>query len=426
MTNINEVKNKIVSKEIDGELLKLYCDNDKIELQRQRYLSLIDKFSQNFKQTEISIYSSPGRTEVAGNHTDHQHGRVIAASVNIDTLAIVSKRDDSIVHIVSEGFKISQIDLNDLAIKEEEIGKSEALIRGIVAGIKDLGYKIGGFDAYINSEVIEGAGLSSSASFEVLIGTIISGEYNQNEISPIEIAKIGQYSENVYFKKPCGLMDQMACSVGGFITIDFINPQSPIIEQIEFDFDKTNHSLCIVDTKGSHSDLTKEYSAIPKEMKKVSNYFGKEYLREVNVDDFYQNIKKLRKNCSDRAIIRACHFFDENNRVIKQVNYLKTEKFDDFKNSVKDSGNSSFKYLQNVYAFSEDNQQNISLALAVSEKALGNKGVARVHGGGFAGTIQAYLPNELQANYKEILESVFGKDSCHILKIRSVGGYKVI
>lgn len=426
MENLYTVIERIEDGFFDKKFQELYVDKAVSERQKERYTNLLNQYHEEFVIDDVSIYSAPGRTEVGGNHTDHQHGRVLATAVNMDTVAIVSKREDNIVHIISEGFTIEKVDISNLEVNKKEAGTSEALIRGVCARIKELGFEVGGFSAYMSSEVLEGAGLSSSAAFEVLIGTIISGEYNDNAIDAVEIAKIGQYSENNYFMKPCGLMDQMASSVGGFITIDFKEPEKPVVEKINYDFDSSKHSLCIVDTKGSHADLTDDYASIPTEMKKVANYFGKDYLREVDINEFYSDIKSLRELCGDRSVLRAYHFFNENERVVNQVNALNSKDFDRFKELVKDSGNSSFKYLQNVYTPKDVEEQNLAIALAISEKTLADKGVCRVHGGGFAGTIQAYVPNELLSEYKEAMEKVFGEHSCHVLKVRPYGGYQFI
>jgi galactokinase len=424
--NLYTVIERIEDGFFDKKFEELYVDKAVSERQKERYVNLLNQYHEEFVIDDISIYSAPGRTEVGGNHTDHQHGRVLAAAVNMDTVAIVSKREDNIVHIISEGFTIEKVDISNLEVNKKEAGTSEALIRGVCARIKELGFEVGGFSAYMSSEVLEGAGLSSSAAFEVLIGTIISGEYNDNAIDAVEIAKIGQYSENNYFMKPCGLMDQMASSVGGFITIDFKESEKPVVEKVNYDFDSSNHSLCIVDTKGSHADLTDDYASIPIEMKKVANYFGKDYLREVDINEFYSDIKSLRELCGDRSVLRAYHFFNENERVVEQVNALNSKDFKRFKELVKDSGNSSFKYLQNVYTPKDVEEQNLAIALAIGEKTLADKGVCRVHGGGFAGTIQAYVPNELLNEYKEAMEKVFGESSCHVLKVRPYGGYQFI
>lgn len=378
-----------------------------------------------YGDTDVEIYSAPGRSEVGGNHTDHQHGCVLAAAVNLDAIAVVGRVDNKI-KVLSDDFDIAPINLEDLEIKKAEEGTSEALIRGVCARLKELGYNVGGFNAFITSDVLMGAGLSSSAAFETIIGTIISGLYNDMTIDPVVIAQVGQYAENVYFGKPCGLMDQCASSVGSLINIDFNDVAKPIVNKVDVDFSKFGHSLCIVDTKGSHADLTDEYAAIPMEMKKVANYFGKEFLREVDEEDFFNDIAGARKACQDRAVLRAIHLFEENKRVNQEVKALNNSDFETFKKVVKESGDSSYKFLQNVYANCDVQNQSVSIGLAMSEKIIGRNGVCRVHGGGFAGTIQAFVKDEFVTAYKTEIERVFGKGSCHVLKVRKYGGKKVI
>lgn len=405
--------------------MDLYEDQALINIQNERYIKALNKYIELFKDNDIEMYSAAGRSEVGGNHTDHQHGCVLAASINLDAIAVVSKQDD-IIKVISDSFDIKEINIHDLEKKENEEGTSEALIRGVVYKLKEEGYNIGGFTAFMTSDVLMGAGLSSSAAFEVLIGTIISGLYNDMTIDMVTIAKIGQYAENVYFGKPCGLMDQCACAVGGLISIDFHDPSKPIVEAVKVDFSKYEHSLCIVDTKGSHADLTDEYAAIPLEMKKVAKIFDKNFLRDVNPAEFYERIEEIREICGDRAVLRAIHFFAENERVGKLVNALNQDQFDEFKNIIQQSGNSSYKFLQNVYASNDPQNQSVSIGLAMSEHILGNHGVCRVHGGGFAGTIQAFVENSYVDVYKTEIEKVFGKDSCHVLKVRKYGGKKII
>ncbi len=422
----SELKEKVNQGNYDELLKDLYADASLLEYQKERYASALEKYKSLYGDEEVSIYSAAGRSEISGNHTDHQHGCVLAGSINLDAIGVVSKQEN-VIKVVSDSFDIKPIDINDLEKKEDEVGTSEALIRGVVYKLKELGYKVGGFKAFITSDVLMGAGLSSSAAFETMIGTIIDGLYNDMKIDMVTIAKVGQYAENVYFGKPCGLMDQCACAVGGLISIDFKDTQNPIVNHIDCDFSSFDHSLCIVDTKGSHADLTDAYGAVPTEMKEVAHYFGKEVLREVNEDEFYQNIGKLRENLqNDRAILRAIHFFNENKRVQDIVEYLNEGNFDGFKSLIQDSGNSSYKYLQNVYADFDYKNQAISLGLAMSEMILKEHGVCRVHGGGFAGTIQAFVENDFVSTYKEEIEKVFGKDSCHVLKVRNLGGCKVI
>ena len=403
----------------------LYEDKSLLVYQRARYLKTLERFIKLYGDNDIEIYSVAGRSEVGGNHTDHQHGCVLAASINLDAIAMVMPQDD-VIEVVSDNFNIEKINIHELSKKDNELGTSEALIRGVVYKLKELGYKVGGFKAVITSDVLMGAGLSSSAAFEGLIGTIISGLYNNMEIDMVTIAKVGQFAENVFFGKPCGLMDQCACAVGGLISIDFNDPAAPVVKHVDVDFSKYNHSLCIVDTKGSHADLTDEYAAVPTEMEKIAHYFNKEVLRDVDEEEFYTCIRSLREFAGDRAVLRAIHFFNENNRVGKLVNALDQDDFDGFKHYIQESGNSSYKFLQNVYASSDPQNQAVSLALALSENILGNHGVCRVHGGGFAGTIQAFVENDYVEIYKKEIEKSFGQGSCLVLKVRAKGGCKVL
>ena len=413
------------NKKYDELLNDIYVDTNLLDYQRERYVKAIHKYVSLYGDTDVEIYSAPGRSEVGGNHTDHQHGCVLAAAVNLDAIAVVGRVDNKI-KVLSDDFDIAPINLEDLEIKKAEEGTSEALIRGVCARLKELGYNVGGFNAFITSDVLMGAGLSSSAAFETIIGTIISGLYNDMTIDPVVIAQVGQYAENVYFGKPCGLMDQCASSVGSLINIDFNDVAKPIVNKVDVDFSKFGHSLCIVDTKGSHADLTDEYAAIPMEMKKVANYFGKEFLREVDEEDFFNDIAGARKACQDRAVLRAIHLFEENKRVDQEVKALNNSDFETFKKVVRESGDSSYKFLQNVYANCDVQNQSVSIGLAMSEKIIGRNGVCRVHGGGFAGTIQAFVKDEFVTAYKTEIERVFGKGSCHVLKVRKYGGKKVI
>ena len=409
-----------------AELLKdIYIDESVLEYQKGRYVKAIESFEELFGVKDVEIYSAPGRSEIGGNHTDHQCGRVLAASINLDAIAIVAKKESGIV-LKSEGYPMINVSLADLLPKKEEEGTSAGLIRGVAARLKEEGYEIGGFEAYVTSDVLNGAGMSSSAAFEVLIGSILSGLYNEGNISPVLIAQAGQYAENVFFGKPCGLMDQMASSVGNLIFIDFADVKNPVIKKVNVNFEDFNHSLCIVDTKGSHADLTDEYAAIPEEMKRVAAYFGKEILKQVDKNEFYTNIPEIRKVAGDRAVLRAMHWFEETDRVIDQVNALEEENFEEFKKLIKSSGDSSFKYLQNVYSVKNLSRQEMAVGLALSDVILKGKGVSRVHGGGFAGTIQAFVPNDIVDIYKKNMEDIFGEDACHVLKIRKYGGMKVL
>ena len=406
-------------------LLDVYVDEDVLEYQKSRYVKAIEKFESLYGEADVEIYSAPGRSEVGGNHTDHQRGQVLACGLNLDIIAIVAKTDDGIIRIVSDDYNISDIDVNDIEKRDSEENTSESLIRGVAKKLKDEGYEIGGFKTFMTSDVLRGSGMSSSAAFEVAIGTILSGLYNDMKISPVFIAQASQYAENVYFGKPSGLMDQMASSVGSLVNIDFKDVKNPVIKKVDVDFAKFSHSLCIVDTKGSHADLTPEYAAVPVDMKKVAGYFGKEVLREVSEEEFYANIADIREKFGDRPVVRAAHFFFDHNTVSLEVKALEEGNFEEFKKHITASGNSSFKYLQNVYPASDVEHQGLSVGLRVSEYVLKGKGAVRVHGGGFAGTIQAFVPDECVAEYKEAMDKLFGEGSCHVLKVRKYGGIKV-
>ncbi len=425
MEGIELLINQLELGNLDNRLKAIYVDKNRVPYNRKRYIEALNKFKENFGEKDVEIYSAPGRSEVCGNHTDHQRGHVLATSINLDAIGIVSPTHDMKVHLVSGDFCDISIDLHDLSLKESEKETTSALIRGVMSRIKALGYAIGGFEAYVTSDVLVGAGMSSSAAFESLIGTIVSGLYNNMNIPSVEIAKIGQYAENVYFGKPCGLMDQMACSVGGLIYIDFSDKENPVIEQVDCDFEKNEYSLCIVDTKGSHADLTEDYAAIPYEMNETAKFFGEEVLGNVLPERFYNDIGKLRESVNHRSVLRAMHFFAEQERVCEAVNALRKNNFSEFLDVIYRSGNSSSKLLQNIYSSKDCTTQDVTLALGISEHLLGNKGVARVHGGGFAGTIQAFVKNDAVDMYKQGIEAVFGKGSCHVLKVRQYGGIRI-
>ena len=428
MSTYNEVKKILEEKRLDESLAAAYTKAN-FGAQYERFAAVLSDFAEQYGENaerEIALFSAPGRTEVGGNHTDHNHGKVLAASVDLDAVAAASKNDENIVRVKSRGYNIDIVDLSDLEVSEKDAGKSRALVRGVVARFKELGYNIGGFDATTASKVLSGSGLSSSAAFEVLVGTILNHLYNDGKISPVEIAKIAQYAENVHFKKPCGLLDQMACSVGGFVTIDFADPSSPVIESVSLDFEKTGHSLCIVDTKGNHSDLTDEYGFVRSEMEAVAAFFGKKVLREITKQQVVENAGEIAGKTGERALLRALHFFNDNERVEKEVAALKAGDFEAFKALVIESGLSSYMYNQNVYSNKEPKSQPLSLALALSEELLKGKGAWRVHGGGFAGTIQAFVPNELLESYTSVMKSVFGDDCCYVLNIRPIGGARFI
>ena len=422
--NTVELKKLFAGGSYDELLMDIYLDDSKLEYQKKRYVESIEKFESLYGEADVEIYSAPGRSEISGNHTDHQHGEVLAASINLDAIAVVKKND--VVRVVSDNYDMITISLDDIEKKEEEEGTTTSLIKGVLKGLQNRGNKIGGFDAYITSDVLIGAGLSSSAAFETIIGTIVSGLYNDMKVSAVDIAIIGQYAENVYFGKPCGLMDQMACSVGSLVHIDFADKENPVIDPVAFDFTKYGYSLCITDTKGSHADLTHEYAAVPAEMRAVAAVLGKEVLHGTTLEDLISNADEIREKAGDRGFLRAIHFVTENVRVQNAVAALRAEDFEGFLKMIKASGDSSYKYLQNVYTNQDVQHQNVSVALAISDAILGSNGVCRVHGGGFAGTIQAFVKNEAVKEYKETLDKVFGTGACEVLKIRKYGGMKVL
>ena len=351
---------------------------------------------------------------------------MLAASINLDAIAVVSKNDDNTIRVKSKGHKINVVDINDLEPQPENYGESTTLVRGVAQGIKNLGFEISGFDACTTSDVMGGSGLSSSAAYEVLLGSILSHIFNDGKIDAVDIAKVAQFAENVHFGKPCGLLDQMASSVGTFVTIDFKSTTDPVIKKVNFDFSKSGHSLCIVDTGGNHSDLTDDYAAVRGEMESVAKALGKNVLREVSYADFFAALPELKNKVNDRAILRAIHFFNENKRVDKAIECLENNDFEGFKQVIIDSGRSSFMLNQNVYSPKNPTEQKLSVGVAISKEILDGKGAWRVHGGGFAGTIQAFVPNELLDEYKSTIEGVFGEGSCHVLIIRPVGGTMVI
>lgn len=417
----------IVSGKMDDKLKAVYVLDSAVEYQKKRYISTIKEFINIFGgDRDIIITSAPGRTEVCGNHTDHNNGKVLAASVNLDAIAVCAISPSNTVRVQSIGHAINVVDLDRLLPDESEFGRSTAMVRGVLAKIKDIGYQIGAFDAVTTSDVMGGSGLSSSAAFEVLLGTSISYLFNDGKISPVDIAKIAQYSENVFFGKPSGLLDQTASSVGTFVTIDFKSTENPVIKKVDFDFSKSGYSLCIVDTGGSHSDLTDDYAAVRSEMESVAKAMGKDVLREISFEEFKAAVPKLFGVVNERALLRAYHFYGENERVDNAVNALENGDFDQFKEIIIESGKSSYMLNQNVYSPSNPTEQRLSLALCITENMLKGKGAYRVHGGGFAGTIQAFVPNEMLDDYKTAIENVFGIGNCHVLIVRPVGGTKVM
>ena len=366
---------------------------------------------------KVYHFSAPGRTEIGGNHTDHQHGRVIAAAVDMETTAEVTLNGTNVIRVDSEGYKPVEIGLNDLSVKESEKNTTAALIRGVAAAFAQRGYKLAGFDAKVKSTVLPGSGLSSSAAFEVLIGRILNGLFADNAVSAIEIAQIGQYAENVFYGKPSGLMDQMASSVGGLVFIDFNDPKMPAVEKVDYDFAHSGYTLCTIDAGADHADLTDEYAAIPAEMKQVARFFGKEVLREVDEKEFYKEIAELRKETGDRAVLRAIHFFNENQRVQLQVRALKNDHFDAFLRYVNESGMASWTLLQNVIPAGYIEKQDMALTIALCQQLLAGEGAVRIHGGGFAGTALAFVPNDKFERFKAGVEAVLGEGHCHKLQI---------
>ena len=403
---------------------------DRLSYYRERIGRTLDNFAAHYgPERDVCVFSVGGRSEISGNHTDHNGGRVIAAPVNLDIIAVAAPRGDGVIRLRSEGFdKEDVVKIDECAAPDPASAfKSRALIAGTVHALKARGYAVGGFDAFTTSDVIKGSGLSSSAAFEVMIGKIISYYYNVNNVDSKEIAKSAQYAENVYFGKPCGLMDQMACAVGGLITVDFSSVADPAVKQIDFDFASSGLSLCITNTGSSHSDLNDDYAAVPAEMKAVAKLFGKERLCELTEDDIDRDVQKIRDALGDRALLRAYHFFEENKRVERQVECLERGDVDGFLALVSESGRSSFSYLQNVWSPSDVRHQATSLALLLTERFLsGRRGACRIQGGGFAGTIEAFIPSEDAPSYKEMMEKFFGDGSCIVLTVRPVGGVKIL
>ncbi len=410
-----------------NEIFTTLYGKENIDKQIQRYTSTVEEFAKLFgEEREVSLFSVAGRSEISGNHTDHQHGRVLAASINLDIIAAASPREDMLINIKSEGFPIDEVDIHDPAVDESLFYTSKSIISGMVSGFLKYGHKVGGYDAYTTSNVFKGSGLSSSAAFEDMVGLILNGFYNDGAVENAEIAKIAQYSENVFFGKPSGLMDQTACAVGGFVAIDFRNPKAPIIEKLPFDLTAAGYSLCIVNTGGNHADLNDDYASVPAEMKKIAAYFGKSVLREVSLDEILANIPALRELAGDRALMRAIHFENENVRVAEQTAALKANDIDGFFAGVTASGNSSFKYLQNVYTTKNVGEQGLSLALCLAERELaGKKAACRVHGGGFAGTIQAFVKTEDVPAFRKALDAAFGEGATTELKVRPYGAIRI-
>ncbi|MBO4432775.1 MAG: galactokinase [Clostridia bacterium] len=421
--NSNKLKAAIMSGDFDKSFLRLYGQT---EVPRERFSAAVDEFCALYGDAgDLRLFSAPGRTEIGGNHTDHQHGSVLAASVDLDVIAVVAKNNENTVRIKSKGYNMDEIDLSSLSKKESERGRAAALIRGVLFKFSQAGYDLGGFNAYTTSNVLKGSGLSSSAAFEVLVSNILNGLFCENKVDALSIAKYSQYAECEYFGKPCGLLDQMASSVGGFTYADFHDPQDPKVEQVNLDVREFGYTLSVVDTGGNHANLTADYAAITEECREISRALGVEFLRDANEQRFYDNMGTFRKKFGDRAVLRAFHFFNEQKRVELQRQALKDKDFEKFLYYVNESGESSYKYLQNLYSNSNVNEQGLSLAIALTKQFLKGKGACRVHGGGFAGTIQCYIPNDVFEDYKKMIEYVFGKGACVPLLVRPVGGCEV-
>ena len=426
-----QLKKQIQEGVYDAAFSALYgSEPATLAAQRERYSTLVDRFAEEYgADREVRLYSAPGRTEIGGNHTDHNNGVVMAAAVNLDVVAVVSPNEDNVVRVMSYGFdKIDDVDLSILTPQKREMEHSAGLIRGVAAGFVEAGGKVGGFDAYTTSDVLRGSGLSSSAAFEVCMGAIFRGEYNDNDMekfSQVKIAQIGQYAENVFFGKPCGLMDQTACAVGSAITIDFKDPANPVVGTAKFDLATHNFALCISDTKGSHADLTDDYAAIRREMESVAEQFGKPVLREVDEQEFLKAIPTLRRKVGDRAVVRAIHFYNDCRRAADLCAAIRDDRFEEFLQLVIEGGHSSFEFNQNAYSIKNPQEQGVPLALAISQKVLKGRGAWRLQGGGFAGTIQAFVPMDLLEEYRAAIDALFGEGSCHVLSVRNYGAVPV-
>lgn len=419
----------IESGTFDENFRRVYVQNDEVQRQKERCIDLIKTFIATFGEArDVIICSAPGRTEVCGNHTDHNHGKVLAASVNLDAVAVASVNQDGMIRVKSKGHAMNVADLSDMQPDPAQFGHSTSMVKGVAAGLREWGYTVSGFDACTDSEVMGGSGLSSSAAFEVLVATCISALFNEEKIDAVTLGRVAQYSENKFFGKPCGLLDQMTSAVGTFVTIDFKDTASPDIRKIDVDFESFGHSLCIVDTGGSHSDLTDDYAAVRSEMESVARAMGCSVLRETTFEAFLEQLPALysSEDVNDRALLRAYHFYQENMRVDAAVAALEEKDFERFKQVIVESGRSSYMYNQNVFTPKNPTEQKLSLALALSEHLLAGKGAYRVHGGGFAGTIQAFVPQDMLQHYKTEMERVFGAGSCHVLSIRPCGGVRVL
>ena len=430
MRSISSIRKSLAAGSYDLTLQHLYCrPADQLQPYRGRIERVLDGFMREFgkeEDTEVAVYSAPGRTEIGGNHTDHQRGKVLTGSVDLDAIACASPNGSNYVNIYSEGFGLTSVDISCLDPVKEEENTTISIIRGTLAAISARGYKVAGFDAYVTSDVPGGSGLSSSACFEVLIGVTVNGLFCGNAIQLAEIARIGQFAENEYFGKPSGLLDQMGCALGGIVSIDFQNKDAAEYHEVEFDFASAGYALCIIDTGADHSDLTDDYAAVPAEMRAVAAEFGHDVLCEVDEQEFYRSIAALRPKLGDRALMRAIHYFTDCHRVEQQVEALENHDFDRFLRLVSSSGHSSYMYLQNVDTYRDPAYQPVALALAMAGHYLKSRGARRVHGGGFAGTIQAYVPLDLVEEFREGMDSVLGEGACRVTYIRPVGGCTLI
>lgn len=397
----------------------------RLTLTPEQKQSLDAGFAAAFGGMPERYFSAPGRTEIGGNHTDHQRGRVLAAAVNLDTRAAVRVNGTGTIRILSQGYPLCTVALDQMEPVAAEVNTTAALVRGVAAAFAQRGCEVAGFDAYCESTVLPGSGLSSSAAFEVLMGTILNHLFFDGQATQPEIAQIGQYAENVFFGKPCGLMDQTASAVGNLVTIDFFDKNNPVIEPVDFDFSACGHALCIIDTRASHADLTDEYAAIPGEIRQVCAYFGKEVLTQIAESDFYAAIPALRSICGDRAVMRCIHFYQENARVPMQVEALRRGDFDGFLQLVRESGRSSWMYLQNVIPAGYREHQDVAVSLALCEHYLHGRGACRVHGGGFAGTVQAFVPFDLLEAFRSGIDTALGEGACHVLSIRQQGSVEL-
>lgn len=421
-----ELKEYICSDRIDDLLEKIICSKD-LESEKKRYLALLDDAYAMYGEGDYHFISSPGRSEIGGNHTDHQHGHVVAASLNIDNLAVVKKNGTKTVNYADRAFTVKPVDLNDLEKHPEEVNTSESLIRGIAARLNELGYAIGGFDALCESRVLVGSGISSSACFEVLLAEAFNALFNDEKITPVERALVGQYAENVYFGKPSGLLDQTAISVGGFVTIDFKDPKEPVIENYDFSFSDYGYELVLVNTKGDHSDLSHEYAAVPGEIKEVAHELGVEYLADSSLEKLLSDLKGIREKVkNDRGVLRAIHFYNEDRRAVEEKEAIIAKDIDGLLKLMKESGRSSFEYLQNVYPASRPGSQSLAIGLALADMCLGEEGSYRVHGGGFEGTIQAIIPVKKLEEFRKTMTSVFGDDCLLEVRVRPFGTKLVV